>query len=242
MYAPFGTGALVGPKATFLETVPEYIGGGTVEVVTMDEVHYSGPPAREEAGSPNVVGAVAMAAAAEALMSYGLEAIAEHERQLLAYALRRLREVPGMVFYGESDPERAGRDKVGVVPFNLEGVPHALVASVLGYEGGIGVRHGCFCAHPYVVGLLGIDDEARSDWKTRALAGDRAAMPGMVRMSVGCYNDEGDIDRMVVMLKRIAAGDYRGQYEVEVSSGEYKPTGYHEPLDEFFPWMSGSGE
>lgn len=129
---------------------------------------------------------------------------------------------------------------MGVVPFNLEGVPHALVAAVLGYEGGIGVRHGCFCAHPYVVRLLGIGLDEQRSWKVRALAGDRTEMPGMVRMSVGCYSDEGDIDRLVDMLKHIAAGDFRGDYRVDVGTGEYEPVDYEEPLEEFFPWMAGS--
>jgi cysteine desulfurase / selenocysteine lyase len=239
MYAPFGTGALVGPRAAFLASEPEYRGGGTVEVVTTDEVYYSDPPEREEAGSPNVVGAVAMAAAAEVLMTVGLDEIAAHERELLQYALRRLPEVPGMTIFGQADPERAGRDKVGVVPFNVAGVPHALVAAVLGYEGGIGVRHGCFCAHPYVVRLLGIGAQDQSRWKERALGGDRTEMPGMVRMSLGCYNDEGDVDRLVTMLQRIARGDYRGDYRVEIASGEYVPYGYVEPIAEYFPWMAG---
>jgi cysteine desulfurase / selenocysteine lyase len=238
MYAPFGTGALIGPRALFLASDPEYQGGGTVEVVTMDEVFFSDPPEREEAGSPNVVGAVALAASAEVLMAVGMDNVAEHERVVLEHALRRLPEVPGMTVYAESDPERAGREKVGVVPFNLEGVPHALVAAVLGYEGGIGVRHGCFCAHPYVVRLLGIDGDAQRRWKTRALAGDRTEMPGMVRMSLGCYSDTGDIDRLIDMLKRIAARDYRGDYRVETGSGEYAPSGYVEPLGDYFSWMS----
>jgi cysteine desulfurase / selenocysteine lyase len=237
MYAPFGTGALIGPKAVFLASEPEYRGGGTVEVVTMDEVHYSAPPEREEAGSPNVVGAVALAAAVETLMGVGMDQIAQHEREVLAHALQRLPEVPGMVIYAESDPERAGRDKVGVVPFNVAGVPHALVAAVLGYEGGIGVRHGCFCAHPYVVRLLGIDADEQLAWKTRALGGDRTAMPGMVRMSLGCYSSKADVDRLIDMLKAIAAHDYHGHYEVERASGEYVPQGYVEPLGDYFPWM-----
>ena len=237
MYAPFGTGALVGPRAAFLASDPEYSGGGTVEVVTLDEVHYSDPPEREEAGSPNVVGAVAMAAAAEVLMGVGMDAVADHERGLLEYALRRLPEVPGMKIYAESDPARAGREKVGVVPFNVSGVPHGLVAAVLGYEGGIGVRHGCFCAHPYVVRLLGINADEQHDWQARALAGDRTEMPGMVRMSLGCYSDRGDVDRLVEMLHRITARQYDGDYRVAPASGEYAPAGYVEPVSEYFPWM-----
>jgi selenocysteine lyase/cysteine desulfurase len=154
MYAPFGTGALVGPKEVFLRDAPEYTGGGTVDVVTMDEVHWAGMPDRDEAGSPNVVGAMAMAVAAQTLMEVGMDSVAAHEEALIAYALEKLQGVPGMTIYGETDPARA-REKVGVIPFNLAGVSHFLLAAILGYEGGIGVRSGCFCAHPYRPPLRG---------------------------------------------------------------------------------------
>ena len=91
MYAPFGTGALVGAKDVFTHGAPEYQGGGTVDVVTPDEVHWAGLPDREEAGSPNVVGAIAMAAAARVLMDTGVETMQRHEASLVAYALERLR-------------------------------------------------------------------------------------------------------------------------------------------------------
>jgi hypothetical protein len=141
---------LIGPKEVFLHSAPEYTGGGTVDVVTLDEVHWAGVPDREEAGSPNVVGAVAMAAAAQALMAVGMDAVAAHEQELLAYAIERMQAVPGMHIYGETNPARL-HEKVGVIPFNMTGISHFLVAAILGYEGGIGVRSGCFCAHPYVV-------------------------------------------------------------------------------------------
>jgi len=239
MYAPYGTGALIGPKDFFEQSPPEYRGGGTVDVVTLDSVFWTGAPEREEAGSPNVAGAVAMATAAKVLMSVGMDEITRHESELLHYALRRLSSVPGLVIYGESDPERAVAEKVGVVPFNLEGVPHALLAAIAGYEGGVGVRHGCFCAHPYVVRLLGITPEESGAWQAKVLGGDRRDMPGMVRMSMGCYNDSSDVDRLVETLERISSGEYSGSYEVDPASGEYTPIGYEEPLSEFFPWLEG---
>ncbi|MER2599604.1 MAG: aminotransferase class V-fold PLP-dependent enzyme [Caldilineales bacterium] len=222
MYAPFGSGALIGPKAAFLHSAPEYPGGGTVEVVTLDEVHWAGVPDREEAGSPNVVGAVAMAAAAEALMTVGMDAVAAHEQALLAYALPRLQAVPGLRLYGETDPARL-HEKVGVIPFNLTGLSHFLVAAILGHEGGIGVRSGCFCAHPYVVHLLDLDDASAGAWRDQLLGGDRSHMPGMVRASFGCYNTEADVDRLVEMLHRIVRRDYRGEYQLNPASGEYLP-------------------
>jgi selenocysteine lyase/cysteine desulfurase len=233
MYAPFGTGALIGPKDAFLHSAPEYPGGGTVDVVTLDEVHWAGVPDREEAGSPNVVGAVAMAAAAKALLDVGMDAVAAHEQELLTYAIERLQSVSGMHIYGETDPARL-HEKVGVIPFNLAGVSHFLLAAILGYEGGIGVRSGCFCAHPYVVHLLQLDEHTADSWRSQLLGGDKSNMPGMVRASFGCYNDFGDVDRLVAMLQRIARGDYQGDYRLNRASGEYLPAGYVEPLAEHF--------
>ncbi|MCB0247305.1 MAG: aminotransferase class V-fold PLP-dependent enzyme [Anaerolineae bacterium] len=233
MYAPFGTGALIGPKAIFMQGAPEYPGGGTVDVVTLDEVHWAGMPDRDEAGSPNVVGAVAMAAAAKALMAIGMDQVAAHEQELLAYATERLLAIPGVTIYGESNPARL-HEKVGVIPFNLAGVSHFKLAAILGYEGGIGVRSGCFCAHPYVVHLLNLDDEAASTWRTQLLEGDKSNMPGMVRMSFGCYNNRDDVNRLLAMLERIARNDYAGDYRLDRQTGEYRPADFTEPIASYF--------
>lgn len=232
MYAPFGTGALIGPKEIFLASPPEYRGGGTVDAVTLDEVYWAGMPDRDEAGTPNVVGAVAMAVAASTLRTVGMQRIADHEDALISYALERLPEVRHVRIYGETDPARS-REKVGVLPFNVEGVPHALVAAVLGYEGGIGVRHGCFCAHPYVVHLLQLSEEESRAWRAQAARGDKSRMPGMVRVSFGCYNTTDDIDRLVEMLHRVARGEHRA-YRMVPLSGEYLPEGYEDRFTDFF--------
>ncbi len=233
MYAPFGTGALVGPKEFFLKSAPEYRGGGTIDLVTPDEVHWAGMPDRDEAGSPNVPGAVAMAVAAQVLMDVGMDTIAAHEAELTAYALKQLRGVPGIKIYGETDPANVS-EKVGVIPFEMAGVSHFLLAAILGYEGGVGVRSGCFCAHPYVVHLLGLDEESADDWRQQMLGGDRSNMPGLVRMSFGCYNDHSDVDRLTTMLYRVAEGDYQGDYQLDRASGEYTPRGYTDRLTPYF--------
>ncbi len=233
MYAPYGTGALIGPKEVFLLSPPEYRGGGTVDIVTLDDVAWAGMPDRDEAGSPNVIGAVAMAAAIQVLMAVGMEQIAAHEETLIRYTLERLGRVPGVKIYGETDPARA-HTKVGAIPFNLEGVSHFLLAAILGYEGGIGVRSGCFCAHPYVVHLLQLDEGEAGSWRDQMLAGDKSNMPGMVRMSFGCYNNTDDVDRLVEMVERVARGDYAGEYELEASTGEYTPANYVDPLAQHF--------
>jgi len=233
MYAPFGTGALGGPKEGFLQRGPDYRGGGTVDVVTLDEVYWAELPNRDEAGSPNVVGAVAMAAAAQALLNVGMDNIATHEEALIAYCLERLSAIPGIRIYGEADPTRAN-ERVGVIPFNLHGLSHFLVAAILGYEGGIGVRSGCFCAHPYVVHLLQLGEEEAATWRGQLLAGNKSNMPGMVRASFGCYSSTEDIDRLITMLERIVRGDVQGDYRLKPSTGEYVPLNFEEPLADYF--------
>lgn len=223
MYAPFGTGALVGQRDIFLEGAPEYQGGGTVDIVTPTEVRWAGLPDREEAGTPNVVGAIAMATAAAALMACDRDALERREASLTGYALDRLQSVPGITIYGASD----SADRVGVIPFNLGTLPHALVAAILGHEGGIGVRSGCFCAQSYVAHLLGHAESAGGQWP-RAWLGDRSSpRPGMVRISLGAYNTSADVDALVEMLNRIVRSDYALRYQYEPETGDYRPAGCH---------------
>jgi selenocysteine lyase/cysteine desulfurase len=229
MYAPYGTGALVGRRETFLGAPPEYQGGGTVEIVTPDEVYWADLPDRDEAGSPNVIGAVAMAAAARTLMNIGMDNIERHEARLTRYALERLQSVPGVVMYGETHPPAPGDDRVGVFPFNLATTHHALVAAILASEGGIGVRNGCFCAQSYVAQLLRMSSAEQDERRRDHLAGDRSRTPGMVRASLGAYNVCDDIDALAEMLERIAGGNYCGDY-YQADSGDYRAVGVDEQV------------
>jgi len=224
MYAPFGVGALVGRRDTFLQGPPEYRGGGTVEIVTPSHVHWAGLPDREEAGSPNVVGAVAMAVAARTLMEAGMDTVARHEAALTVYALDRLRSVSGVTVYG-GDACGPGGDRVGVIAFNVGSAHHALVAAILGHEAGIGVRSGCFCAQSYVARLLALTQEEQARWHRDHLGGDRSRRPGMVRISFGAYNTIEDVDAVVEMVRRIAHDDYHGQYYQAPETGDYHPAG-----------------
>ena len=227
MYAPFGTGVLVGRRDVFLHGAPEYRGGGTVDIVTPDDVRWAGLPDREEAGSPNVVGAVATAAAAHALLDAGMENVERHEALLTTYALERLQSVPRISLYGAGDPHRT-HDRVGVIAFNLGTMHHALVAAILGYEGGIGVRNGCFCAQPYVAHLLEGKEPDQAFWHRAIRDRDRSRRPGMVRISLGIYNTTGDIDALVAMLQRVARHEYHGTYSYVPPSGDCTPVGYEE--------------
>ena len=136
MYAPYGSGALVGPRMLFDQSAPDYRGGGTIEIVTLDEVHWAATPERDEAGSPNVVGAVALAASIRILEELGMDAVAAHEAELTSYALQQLNMLEGITIYGSDDPQRT-EDRLGVISFAVDGMDHAQVASILGFEGGI---------------------------------------------------------------------------------------------------------
>jgi selenocysteine lyase/cysteine desulfurase len=232
LYAPFGAGALIGRRDTFTQGEPDQRGGGTVEIVTEDGVWWSGPPDREEAGSPNVVGAVALAAAIEQLQAVGMETVAAHEAELTAYALRRLSAVEDLEIIGDADPARAAM-RLGVIPFNLRHVQHFLVASILGHEFGIGVRNGCFCAHPYILHLLGLDAAQTQHVRDEMLAHNRAHMPGLVRASFGLYNTLAEVDYLVEALTKIACGEYKGDYVQDRASGDYAPRGWQPDFKSF---------
>ncbi len=225
MYAPFGTGALVGRRDTFEEGDPDLCGGGQVEIVTVDEVFWTHPPEKDEAGSPNVVGAVALSAAIRELDRIGMDRVAAHEAQLTTYLLERLPQVPGLTIYGDHDSANAA-SRLGVVPVNLEKYQHALVSAILGYEFGIGVRHGCFCAHPYLLCLLGVNQAEAETVRDQIRSHDKRSMPGMVRISFGLYNTTAEIDALLEALNRITRGEFKGEYAQHKTSGEYRPRGW----------------
>ncbi len=225
IYAPYGTGGLIGPKAFFSVGEPDYRGGGTIEIVTLKDVTWAEPPDRDEAGSPNVIGAVAVAATIKQLSEVGMEAIAAHEAELTSYALKKFGAIQGLKIYGIQDPERTA-DRVGVIPVDVEGIHHGLVAAVLSFEGAIGVRNGCFCAHPYILELLNVENETYMRFRDRVLHGDRSLLPGLVRVSFGCYNNFTDIDRVAEMFERIIRHDYKGDYVLEKRTGSFFPRGF----------------
>jgi selenocysteine lyase/cysteine desulfurase len=233
MYAPYGTGALIGRKDIFNHGQPDMVGGGTVEVVTLDEVEWASAPERDEAGSPNTVGAIALAAAIKQLEAVGMDAVAQHEAELTAHALTKLRDVPGIEIYGDTNPETA-HQRLGVIPFNIEGMSHFLVASILGHEFGIGVRNGCFCAHPYILYMMGIDEEEAHAMRDQIMDGDHREKPGLIRASFGLYNTLEEVDAFVDALHKIVRGEYAGEYIQDKNNGEYHPIGWNPDYDSYF--------
>jgi cysteine desulfurase / selenocysteine lyase len=224
MYAPYGAGALIADSAPLLDAQPDLVGGGMVDMVSLEDAWWRELPEREEAGTPDVVGVVALAASIRMLERIGWDAIVEHEERLSRYMLNELRTIPGITVYGQSDPaDVSGR--LGAFSFNLKGMHHALVAAILSYEGAIAVRCGCFCAHPYMMCLLHVPPDQAEQVRREIRMHDRSNIPGAVRASVGIYNDESDIDALRDCLKRIVAGDYIGKYEMCKETGNFVPVG-----------------
>lgn len=209
LYAPFGSGALVG-RGDWLDAARPYLaGGGAVRRVTFDSVEWASGAPRHEAGTPNVVGAVSLAAACRALTGVGMSAVAAHEAALLDRVTRGLRAVPGvelLAMWGAESP------RIGVVTFNLRGYHPGALAAALSAEHGIGVRDGAFCAHPLMSALAGARaPEGRGD----------AAPPGAVRVSFGVGTSTADIDRLLRALAELVDRGPRSRYRLD--GGRYVP-------------------
>jgi cysteine desulfurase/selenocysteine lyase len=230
MYAPFGSGGLVGPRAFFEQGRPDFVGGGAIDLVTLDDVEWADLPDKEEAGTPNLIGICAMAKAAETLESLGMDNVAAHEKSLTRYALDRLGRTGGIRVFGTIDPADDEK-RLGVIPLLAEGYTHGHLAAILGYEWGIGVRNGCFCAQPYVGHLLGISEEEFQRFLDASRNGQRGERPGFVRVSLALYNTEREIDYLAEALESILAHGPKGSYELDPKTHEYAPVGFSYDFD-----------
>ncbi len=225
MYAPYGGAALIARNEALESCGPACLGGGTVKMVTRDEVIWAETPDLLEAGTPNVVGAVALATAAKILKSIGFTRIHNREKELTKMLLEGMLGIPDIVIYGPADPDDLDR-RLGAVTFDLGDMPHQLVAAVLSYEGGIGVRNGCFCAHPLILDLQNLKPDDIEKRKEEILACDRRRVPGMVRVSLGIYNDEEDIRHFLAELDRLARKGPRLKYVQDKNTGAFSPENY----------------
>jgi selenocysteine lyase/cysteine desulfurase len=219
MYAPFGAGVLVGPRLTFTDGDPFLAGGGAVDLVDLDEVVWTKPPDREEAGSPNVIGAVALHAAIDAFGELGWPEIIAHDRRIAALLHSGLESIQGVHVLGPGPKV----ETLPVAAFTVDGLPHALVAARLAAEDAIGVRHGCFCAHPYLMRLLGLSHEDIAAYRDDIRRGDRTRMPGAVRASAGINVTEDDVARFLAAVARIASGEPPVSYTQDPFTGDYSP-------------------
>jgi cysteine desulfurase/selenocysteine lyase len=175
VFAPMGIGALWA-RREHLEAMPPWQGGGEmIASVTFEKTTFADPPARFEAGTPNVGGAVGLAAALDYVTGIGLERIAAWERELLAHGAAALGAVPGLRLVGTA------RRKAAVFSFVLDGVHPHDVGTILDGEG-IAVRTGHHCAQPVM---------------------DRFGVPATVRASLAFYNTREEIDALVRGLARV---------------------------------------
>lgn len=220
LYAPYGAGALIGERDWLIAGDPFLRGGGAVKLVTVGETLWADLPDRQEAGSPNVIGAVALGVACDTLSSVGMDRIAAEETDLMAHAREQLAAIDGFEHYRVWPAEHP---RVGLLTFNLGDMPYDLLAAVLSAEHGIGIRHGCFCAHPLMMRLLRVDDAEARRLIDGVRAGHHERLPGAARMSLGLGSTRADVDAFADALRAIAANGPRWTYVVNPATDEYEP-------------------
>jgi selenocysteine lyase/cysteine desulfurase len=222
MYAPYGAGVLVAPR-DFFSGAPEVMGGGAISIVTWDDTVWADLPDREEAGSPNVIGAVALGVAIETLLELGFDEMLRHEVELGADLHARLGRIPGVAVLGGVEPPGPA-PRLGLASFVVDGLHHGLVAAALSHEWGIAVRNGCFCANPYVFHLLHMDRRSVEAVEVEVTSGHRKALPGAIRASLAPYNTRAELDRFVEAVTHIARGRLKATYE-QAADGTFTPAG-----------------
>ncbi|MEO8829768.1 aminotransferase class V-fold PLP-dependent enzyme [Lapillicoccus sp.] len=203
LYAPFGAGVLAG-RADWLDHGAPYLrGGGATSRVTTNGATWATGPARHEGGSPNVIGAIALAAACSAI-SGSRPSIEAYEEALYARLCDGLDAIPGAdtwSIFGDSSESAAAAagdgkrdtypDRVAVLPFTIDRFDSSLVSAILSAEYGIGVRHGKFCAH------ILVDELLEDPW------GEVPATA--VRVSLGLASTPEHVDRLVAAVATLAA-------------------------------------
>jgi cysteine desulfurase/selenocysteine lyase len=175
IYGPTGVGALYGKQA-LLENMPPYQGGGDmIRSVTFEKTTYNELPHKFEAGTPNIVGGIGLAAAIDYVNTLGIENICDHEQELLEYALEQITEVKGMELRGQAD------NMAGMLSFTMESAHPHDIGTILDQDG-IAIRAGHHCAQPVM---------------------DFMNIPATARASFGLYNTTNDIDRLINGLHKV---------------------------------------
>ena len=177
LYGPTGIGVLYG-RAELLAAMPPWQGGGDmIRTVSFERSTYAEAPQRFEAGTPNIAGAVALAAAIDYVQALGMKRIVAHEHALLEHATAALRAIPGLRMVGTA------ANKAGILSFMIEHIhPHDL-GTILDSEG-VAIRAGHHCAMPLMT---------------------RFGIPGTARASLAIYNDETDIAALVTAIEKAQA-------------------------------------
>ena len=235
LYAPGAPGVAVVRRALLEGDEPDEVGGGMVDDVSLAGYQISRRfPDREEAGTPDILGAVQLGAVLNALRRVGMTAVHAAEQTRLRRLLTGLAAIPGLRVYGDPNPDRTPR--LGTVAFNLDGLEHGLVAAVLNDYFNVAVRNGCFCAHPYVRELLKPELWALDLDPDAADAALRLkSWQGMVRASLGLYSDDQDIAALLTGLRALQAraDDYRAHYAAD-SEGNFHHRTFAAPAGTLF--------
>jgi selenocysteine lyase/cysteine desulfurase len=234
IYAPYGAGVLVMPKNIIDKGNPEYVGGGNAKVVTHWQTHWHSGADKEEAGSPNAVGAVAFASSLKTLQEIGMDEVANHEIELTEHILRRFKEIPQIKTLIETDFDNIA-NRLGVITFNVDGFNYLEIAARLCFEYGIGLRSGRFCTQPYLMSLLKIPtDNKACTWVYKLLEGDKFDIPGALRISFGIYNTIEEIDYLIEALKEIIEKPSKFEYERNQELGQFYPKNINLSIEEYF--------
>ena len=174
IYGPTGIGVLYG-KEEILNRMKPYQGGGEmIQTVRFEKTTFNELPYKFEAGTPDYVGAIALAKALDFVSGIGIDVIAAHEQQLTRYALEQLKEIPGMRIFGEPD---------GAAISFLVGDIHPADLGTLLDRLGIAIRTGHHCAQPLI---------------------DHFGIPGTVRASFAIYNTREEVDALIAGINRVA--------------------------------------
>jgi len=176
IYAPTGIGVLWGRRECFEQLPPWQGGGEMIKEVTFEKTTYNELPFKYEAGTPNIEGAIALAAAFDYVNRIGIDAIHAHESQLIQAAAEALSDLPGIRFYGPAD-------RIGSLSFNIEGIHHYDMGTLLD-QMGIAVRTGHHCCQPLMA---------------------RFGITGTVRASFAIYNTLNDIDALALATRKAAS-------------------------------------
>jgi selenocysteine lyase/cysteine desulfurase len=213
---------------------PAEVGGGMVDDVYLDKfIASANLPDREEAGTPNIVGAITLGAVLEVLMKIGMDNIRLKEIKLIDLAWEKLSAIEGVNLYG---PAPSVVPRTGTIPFNIQGFDHGLTAAALNDYYNIQIRNGCFCAHPYVreilkpeLWALDIDPDAPNS------EADVERKRGMARASFGIYTTEADVLALAEAISDLVSRkqEILSLYEPEGSNG-YRHTKFSPHNDAIF--------
>lgn len=199
IYSPFGVGVIIGLKEDFANSTPDYLGGGTVELVLDNEIIYLPPPDKNEAGTQNFLGVMGLINSLKTIDTIGYDYIEKHEHALLEHTIKGLNSIPSVINYGDT---KDISDRLGIATFNLENMYHHNVAEILAKKKGISVRHGWFCAHPYCRRLMNVSEKEAKEF----LEDPTKKMLGMVRVSFALYNSIDEVNMFLNVLEDISLG------------------------------------